>query len=658
MANAARPAILGPDRAMVERAFDALVVSGDVTELRWITNQRTHGTVAGYFNDREKFVTAVVTHAVTVEAPATYMLLNPGRPELLARYFNRLQWRVHKTTADPDILIRRRILGDCDARRPVSEISATDSEHSYAIERMFMMAEQLRKDHGWGAPIQADSGNGGHNIWTIHEPNDTSAAQLIKRVHQALDKRFSDERVEIDPAVFNAARLTKVYGTPACKGDNVPDRPHRLSALLNVPEFTEIVTREQLEEVARSGEPQVHVNGTGPGERSRGKSPDDNPGSDEADETGPKKRNKKRKGFDIETFIAQHFPEADGPEPTPDGGRRWKLQICPFDAAHDDGKASIYESADGTLGFHCFHAACAGNGWKELRSLHRDDDKAQRAEADFAQAAEEWDAAAGAGRAVPDPVPVPNLLRQPTTDFGNALRLCAMFGSHIRYCHAFKKWFIWDGCRWREDTTGEIRRLVKRMIAEFLRQAVIAAKKDLIKFAYASQDQRDLLRIEASARDHLYIEPNRFDAHPFLLSCLNGTLDLKTRTIRPHSADDYITKLIHVNYSPQAQCPRFRKFLAEILPSRRLRAWLRRVIGYALTGDTSARAVFIFFGKPLRPPLAPPDCRLRERQSSANLNSSPRRPPLTCRECRMKEESPAAGWYRNRLCPMRTCFHS
>jgi putative DNA primase/helicase len=166
----------------------------------------------------------------------------------------------------------------------------------------------------------------------------------------------------------------------------------------------------------------------------------------------------------------------------------------------------------------------------------------------------------------------------------------------ISFNNAFKKWFIWDGYRWRDDTTGEIRRLVKRMIAEFLRQAVIAGKS-LIEFAYASQDQRDLLRIEASARDYLYIEPNKFDAHPFLLSCLNGTLDLRTRVIRPHSPDDYITKLIHVNYNPRAQCPRFRKFLAEILPSPRLRAWLRRVIGYALTGDTSARAVFVLFGR-------------------------------------------------------------
>jgi putative DNA primase/helicase len=195
------------------------------------------------------------------------------------------------------------------------------------------------------------------------------------------------------------------------------------------------------------------------------------------------------------------------------------------------------------------------------------------------------------------PSPVPDLLWQPTTDFGNALRLYAMFGSHIRYCHAFKKWFIWDGYRWRDDTTGEIRRLVKRMIAEFLRQAVIAGKKSLIKFAYASQDQRDLVRIEASARDYLYIEPNKFDAHPFLLTAQNGTLDLRTGVIRPHSPDDYITKLIHVNYNPRAQCPRFRKFLAEILPSPSLRAWLRRVIGYALTGDTSARAVFVLFGR-------------------------------------------------------------
>ena len=61
---------------------------------------------------------------------------------------------------------------------------------------------------------------------------------------------FSDSAVALDVSVFNAARIWKVYGTMACKGDNLPERPHRLSRLLDVPSTLENVTRQQLEDVA------------------------------------------------------------------------------------------------------------------------------------------------------------------------------------------------------------------------------------------------------------------------------------------------------------------------------------------------------------------------------------------------------------------------
>jgi putative DNA primase/helicase len=58
---------------------------------------------------------------------------------------------------------------------------------------------------------------------------------------------------------------------------------------------------------------------------------------------------------------------------------------------------------------------------------------------------------------------------------------------------------------------------------------------------------------------------------------------------------DYITKLVHLRYNPDAQCPRFRQFLSEILPES-LIAYVQAVVGYALTGDTTERVLFIFYG--------------------------------------------------------------
>jgi hypothetical protein len=53
---------------------------------------------------------------------------------------------------------------------------------------------------------------------------------------RALAAKFSTAQVTIDTKVFNAARVCKLYGTVARKGDSTPDRPHRVATLHRVPE--------------------------------------------------------------------------------------------------------------------------------------------------------------------------------------------------------------------------------------------------------------------------------------------------------------------------------------------------------------------------------------------------------------------------------------
>lgn len=44
-----------------------------------------------------------------------------------------------------------------------------------------------------------------------------------------------------------------------------------------------------------------------------------------------------------------------------------------------------------------------------------------------------------------------------------------------------------------------------------------------------------------------------FDAGPYLFNCKNGTLDLRTRAFRPHSAADMLTIIAGAKYDPAAQ---------------------------------------------------------------------------------------------------------
>jgi putative DNA primase/helicase len=210
---------------------------------------------------------------------------------------------------------------------------------------------------------------------------------------------------------------------------------------------------------------------------------------------------------------------------------------------------------------------------------------------------------------VEEPQPVEHeLLKQLRNDTGNADRLILKFGDRLRYCPAFKKWLVWDGRRWAVDGQGFARRLAKKTMLEYLAQAVDAELKDHRTFAYSSLDAKRIGNLLTMAECELVIMPDQLDTHPFLLNFLNGMLDLETGVLLPHDPERYLTKLVHYNYNPQAECPLFLGFIARIMGNHadasepeldraeRMVEYLKRSIGYSLSGTTEEKAVFVPFG--------------------------------------------------------------
>jgi putative DNA primase/helicase len=202
----------------------------------------------------------------------------------------------------------------------------------------------------------------------------------------------------------------------------------------------------------------------------------------------------------------------------------------------------------------------------------------------------------------------PNLIYFLHNDHGNACRLIKYCGQNLRYCHALKKWLVWDGWRYAVDDTGQARRLAKETGLEFLKQAIKAGNEPAEKFAKASLDSKRITTMLSMAECEIFVKPDELDDDPFALNFLNGTVDLRTGKLRPHSQTDLITRLIHYEYRPGARCPRWREFLDQIMGggpdaserdlecAERLTAYLQRAIGYSLTGTTCEKAVFIPFG--------------------------------------------------------------
>jgi len=207
------------------------------------------------------------------------------------------------------------------------------------------------------------------------------------------------------------------------------------------------------------------------------------------------------------------------------------------------------------------------------------------------------------------------------TDLGNARRFAKDHAGRILYTKAHG-WLAWDGRRWAVDDTGAAERLarltVRRLWDELQRmndelrqladdadpqQADIDKQKKRItahtSWSIKSQSRQRIDAMLALARSEtgIAVHAEDFDATPWLLNVRNGTLDLKTGTLKPHDPNDKITKLIDIDYAHDAACPLWTKFLETVLPDAEVRQFLQRWVGYCLTGDVSEQAFAFLYGK-------------------------------------------------------------
>jgi len=202
-------------------------------------------------------------------------------------------------------------------------------------------------------------------------------------------------------------------------------------------------------------------------------------------------------------------------------------------------------------------------------------------------------------RSVPYESDIPAFNR---TDLGNAERLIAHHGNELRYVHPWNKWLVWDGTRWKPDTTGEVERRARATVRTIYAEAKIPDGKDerkaIARHATASESRGKIDAMIALARSMVPIAPDDLDVRPWLLNALNGTVDLRTGELREHRREDLITKLAPVEYDPNAEAPRFARFLLEIFGGDEdLISFVQRFAGYSLTGSTEERAFAILHGR-------------------------------------------------------------
>jgi putative DNA primase/helicase len=151
---------------------------------------------------------------------------------------------------------------------------------------------------------------------------------------------------------------------------------------------------------------------------------------------------------------------------------------------------------------------------------------------------------------------------------------------------------VWSGKVWEKSAT-KVRQEIHRMGAALALAGETAAAKQFLNTTGI-----DSILTELKSVPSVHVAAHEFDAATHLLSFNNGTVDLRTGQLRAHAPADMLTYALEVDYRPEAQAPRWERFLTEIFPDNpELPAYMQRLIGYGITGDVSEQAFGVLWGK-------------------------------------------------------------
>ena len=189
------------------------------------------------------------------------------------------------------------------------------------------------------------------------------------------------------------------------------------------------------------------------------------------------------------------------------------------------------------------------------------------------------------------------------SELGAAERFASLHADDTRFDHRRGRWLMWHGHRWMPDPDGEITRLLLKFTRDWQSEALaiedVGLRKRTLDAAMRVERRQGLnaVRELAAAMKPLADAGSGWDADPWLLGVPNGVVDLRTGELRVGRRTDGITMNTGAAYDAAATCPRWERFVREVVGDDDLAAFVQRALGYSLTGDTSEQCLFLAYGK-------------------------------------------------------------
>ncbi len=178
------------------------------------------------------------------------------------------------------------------------------------------------------------------------------------------------------------------------------------------------------------------------------------------------------------------------------------------------------------------------------------------------------------------------------TEDAVALLFVELYGAEYRYVSEWD-WMHYTGTHWTRDLARKHRYDV-RNLCRLAGSDPHCQKQDARRLAMANTID-GVVKL-ASVDQRIVVPAAAFDADPHLLNTPAGIVDLRDGKVRPH-AGDYLTKITAVAPMFGVQPKVWLRFLRGIFEGdRKTIRFLRRLLGYALTGDIREQVIVFFHG--------------------------------------------------------------
>lgn len=181
------------------------------------------------------------------------------------------------------------------------------------------------------------------------------------------------------------------------------------------------------------------------------------------------------------------------------------------------------------------------------------------------------------------------------------------------------EWFAWNGHVWSKDEFRRAMAAIEDCAIEYQQQADILKKEikddgvdkyheDAWKLALHKkyQSRADRLRQGSGAAAVLNWAPvvdtamackeSDFDKQPWLLPVKNGIVDLRTGALIAGRPEDLLTRALDIDYDPHADYTPWQEFINDVSGSPEVAAFIKRSIGYAITGHSYEQFIWVFTG--------------------------------------------------------------